>query len=83
MFYAHLYSQALKFSQIVKRLLLQLSDAVSIQVEVLEGGQAIKSISMDLHDLILVQEDRMQMHFTGKHVGGHIPNVVEPQVPGK
>lgn len=66
----------------MQRLLLQLSNAVSIQVEVLEGRQAIKSISMDLHDLILVQEDRMQMHFTGKHVGGHIPNVVEPQVPG-
>lgn len=67
----------------MQRLLLQGPDAVAIQVEVLEGRQTIKSVPMDLRDLVLVEEDRMQMHFAGKHVGGHIPYVVVAQISGK
>lgn len=64
----------------MQRLLWQRSDPVLIQVYVLEGRQTIKSIPMDLRDLVLVQEDRMQMQFAGKHFGGNIPYVVVAQV---
>lgn len=75
-----IYLQALKFSQIVQRLALQCPYAVSVQVEILQGRQPIKGILMDLRDLVLVQEDRMQMHFAGERQGRHIPNVVIAQV---
>lgn len=79
----YLYLQALKFGQVVERLLWQRPDPVTIQVEILEGRQFVESVSMDLADLVFVQENRMQMHFTGKHFGGDVLNVVVPQVAGK
>lgn len=60
----------------MQRLLFQRADTVTIQVEVLEGRQTIKSVPMDLRDLVLVQENRMQMHFAGKHFRGNVPYVV-------
>lgn len=67
----------------MQRFLFERPDAVAIQVEVLEGRQTIKSVPMDLRDLVLVEEDRMQMHFAGKHLGRDVPYVVVPQVPGR
>lgn len=67
----------------MQRFLFERPDAVAIQVEVLEGRQTIKSVPMDQRDLVLVEEDRMQMHFAGKHLGRDVPYVVVPQVPGR
>lgn len=67
----------------MQRFLFERPDAVAIQVEVLEGRQTIKSVPMDLRDLVLVEKDRMQMHFSGKHLGRDVPYVVVPQVPGR
>ena len=73
----------MKFAQIAQGAWLQCPDAVAIQVQVLERWQPIEGVRVDLSDLILVQENRMQMHFTGKHSGGHLSDVVVPQISGR
>lgn len=66
----------------MQRLLLQRPDAVSIQVEVLEGRQPFKSVPMDLRNLVLVQENCVQMHFSSERVGADLSYMVVPQIAG-
>lgn len=68
--------QTLKFPQVLEGVLVDAAYPVLVQVEILQGGQPLECARLDLGDLVLVQENRVQVWLSDERLRRYLLDVI-------